>query len=169
MVTMLRIFPAETDDDVDWAKGLFFEYADFLKERFGDSVESDWAEQFRQRFEAEVDSLPGEYVAPKGCLLLAEYRGKKTGCVALRKVSEVVCEMRRLYVKRELRGLGIGKALVKAVIERARELGYHCMRLDTNRLLEAATGLYVSLGFEAVSPCEEILMEGMTRMELKLM
>jgi putative acetyltransferase len=164
---MLRIFPAETDKDLEAAKSLFYEYADFLKSRFGDCVDPDWADRFRQRFEEEVNGLPGQY-ARDGSLLLAEYQGQVAGCVALRKLSDGVCEMRRLYVRDEFRSLGIGKALAKRVIEKARELGYHLMRLETNRLLESATGVYVSLGFKEISPYEETPVPAMLCMELRL-
>jgi GNAT superfamily N-acetyltransferase len=165
---MLRIFPVQTDKDLEAVKLLFHEYTDFLKSRFGDCVDPDWADRFRQRFEDEVNGLPGRYAAPGGCLLLAEYQGQVAGCVALRKLSGGVCEMRRLYVRDEFRGLGIGKALARGVIEKARELGYHLMRLETNRLLESATGVYVSLGFKEISPYEETPVPGMLCMESRL-
>jgi ribosomal protein S18 acetylase RimI-like enzyme len=165
---MLRIFPAETDKDLEAAKSLFYEYADFLKSRFGDCVDPDWADRFRQRFEDEVNGLPGRYAAPGGCLLLAEYQGQVAGCVALRKLSDGVCEMRRLFVKPEFRGLRVGTALAKAAVEKGRELGYRSMRLETNRRLEAATGLYRSVGFEETGPSEETPIEGMILMELGL-
>jgi ribosomal protein S18 acetylase RimI-like enzyme len=84
------------------------------------------------------------------------------------KLSDEVCEMRRLFVKPEFRRLGVGNALGKAVVEKGRELGYRSMRLETNRLLEAATALYVSLGFEEAGRSEETPIEGMIYMELRL-
>ncbi|MHC4620044.1 MAG: GNAT family N-acetyltransferase [Planctomycetota bacterium] len=161
---MLKIFPAEKDKDLAVAN----EYADFLKECFGDYEDPDWARHWRAKFEEESGSLPGRYAAPGGCLLLAEYQGQVAGCVALRKLSDGVCEMRRLYVRDECRSLGIGKALAKGVIEKARELGYRLMRLETNRLLESATGVYVSLGFKEISPYEETPVPAMLCMELRL-
>lgn len=165
---MLTIFPVETDKDLEEAKILFYEYADFLKNRFGDYVDPDWAGQFRQRFEDEVNGLPGRYVPADGCLLIAAGEGEQAGCVALRKLSEGICEMRRLFVRPRFRGLGVGRALAQAVIEQGRRLGYHLMRLETNRLLEPATGLYVSLGFKEITAYEATPVPGMLCMELKL-
>ncbi|MHC4155868.1 MAG: GNAT family N-acetyltransferase, partial [Planctomycetota bacterium] len=114
---MLRIFPVETDKDLEAAKSLFYEYADFLKECFGDYEDPDWARHWRAKFEEEC-SLPGRYAAPGGCLLLARHQDKAAGCVALMKLSDEVCEMRRLFVKPEFRRLGVGNALGKAVVEK---------------------------------------------------
>ncbi|HUW19477.1 MAG TPA: GNAT family N-acetyltransferase [Sedimentisphaerales bacterium] len=165
---MLRILPAKTDKDLEAAKSLFYEYADFLKSRFGDCVDPDWADRFRQRFEEEVNGLPGQYTAPDGCLLVAEYQGRVAGCVALRKLSDGVCEMRRLFVRHQFRSLGIGKALAQAVIDHARDLRYRSMRLETNRLLKAATGLYASFGFKEISPYHETPVPEMVCMEFNL-
>ncbi|MHC4646667.1 MAG: GNAT family N-acetyltransferase [Planctomycetota bacterium] len=165
---MLEVYPVDTDEDIEIIRSLFVEYADFLKNRFGDYVDPDWAGQFRQRFEDEVNGLPGRYAPPDGCLLLAAYEGEEAGCVALRKLSEGICEMRRLFVSPRFRGLGLGRALGQAVIEQGRRLGYNLMRLETNRLLEAATGLYASLGFKETTAYEVTPVPKMLCMELKL-
>ncbi len=112
-------------------------------------------------------NLPGKYAKPEGCLLIAEYDVEIAGCVALRKLSDGVCEMKRLYVKQKFRGLKIGKALAEAVIQQARKAGYSCMRLDyiAPRTSES---LYRSLGFNEIAPYEDIPIEGAVFMELKL-
>jgi putative acetyltransferase len=108
---LIRISPVETDKDLEAAKSLFYGYADFLRECFGDYEDPDWARHWRAKFAEESGSLPGRYAAPGGCLLLARHQDKAAGCVALMKLSDGVCEMRRLYVRDEFRSLGIGKAL----------------------------------------------------------
>jgi GNAT superfamily N-acetyltransferase len=163
-----RISPVETDEDLAAAKMLFYEYADFVKDQFGEYIDPDWAAHWRRKLEEEAGSLPGRYAAPGGCLLLASHQDKAAGCVALRKLSDEVCEMRRLFVKPEFRRLGVGNALGEAVIEKGRELGYRLMRLETNRLLQAATALYASLGFEEAGLSAETPIEGMIYMELRL-
>jgi len=99
-----------------------------------------------QNFEEELAGLPGEYHPPRGRLLIAE----GAGCVALRRIDEEVCEMKRLYVRAEFRGSGLGRRLVLAIIDEARGIGYRRMRLDTMPKMDRAQGLYASLGFREI-------------------
>jgi ribosomal protein S18 acetylase RimI-like enzyme len=72
------------------------------------------------------------------------------GCVALRPIDDEICEMKRLYVRLEHRGSGIGRRLVQAIISEARWIGYQSMRLDTMPKMDRAQGLYASLGFREI-------------------
>jgi GNAT superfamily N-acetyltransferase len=109
-----------------------------------------------QGFDAELESLPGEYAAPRGALLLAFVDDELAGCGAFRALADVdyanACEMKRLYVRRAFRRFGLGRVLAQALIERACEAGYSTMLLDTLDDMEAARGLYATLGFEEVPP-----------------
>jgi len=154
---MPKIFPAKTDKDFETAKKLLVEYGNSLSFHL----------RF-QNFEEEVANLPGDYVSPTGCLLLAVYKEQPVGCVGLRKLSDDVCEMKRLYVREQFRGLGIGRALVEAVIEKAREIDYNYMRLDTVPSMEAASALYISVGFKKISTYRYNPIEDAVFMELKL-
>jgi ribosomal protein S18 acetylase RimI-like enzyme len=104
-----------------------------------------------QGFEAELGALPGAYAPPEGALLLAlSQAGDAVGCVAVRKLDEpAACEMKRLYIRREARGLGIGRALAVTAIDAATQAGYRTMRLDTLPTMRTAQSLYRNLGFEA--------------------
>jgi ribosomal protein S18 acetylase RimI-like enzyme len=155
---VLKVFLVEKDQDVASARELFTEYADSL----------DFDLDF-QGFDEELANLPGEFAPPKGCLLLAEYKGQLAGCVALRALSEDICEMKRLYVRPEFRGLGIGRALAEAVIAQGRNIGYTRIRLDTAPSMEAARALYLSLGFGQISPYRYNPIEGAVFMELQLL
>lgn len=104
-----------------------------------------------QNFESELASLPGDYAPPRGALLVAREAEQLLGCVALRALEHEICEMKRLYLRPEARGKGLGVELCQEIIDRARSLGYSAMRLDTVKKLDKAIELYLSLGFE---PCE---------------
>jgi len=155
---MLKIFQAETDKDLEMIRMLFAEYADSL------SFDLDF-----QDFEEELANLPSGYAPPSGCLLLAKYKDQLAGCVALRQISEEVCEMKRLYVRPQFRCLGFGRALAEAVIKQARRIGYSRMRLDTVPSMKAARALYKSLGFKKINPYRHNPIEGAEFMELKLL
>lgn len=165
---MLKIYPAATNEDLEAVKEVFVEYADFLKERFYECFDTEWSVSHSIGLDGEIGDFPGEYGTSTGCLLLAEYQGQTVGCVALKKFSDGICQMKRLYVRPQFRNLGIGKELVKDIIETGRKLGYDSMRLNTNRLLEAATGLYISLGFKEIPPYEQSFTETSVFMELWL-
>ena len=134
-----NIFEAETPDHIESARDLFEQYAASLGFDLG-----------FQDFAAELQNLPGEYAPPHGCILLAKSNEKIVGCVALRKLEDTICEMKRLYVIPSARGQGVGRKLAEAVILRAKELGYQSMRLDTVASMETANGLYSSLRFQAI-------------------
>ena len=154
---MPKIIQAEIGEELEQVRILFAEYTDSLDFDLG-----------FQNFEEELANLPGDYIRPVGCLLLALYKGQPAGCVGLRKLSEGVCEMKRLYVKERFRGLGLGRALAEAVIKEAQKIGYNYMRLDTVPAMEAARALYVSVGFKQIGPYRYNPIEGAVFMELKL-
>jgi ribosomal protein S18 acetylase RimI-like enzyme len=121
-----------------------------------------------QDFDGELKELPGEYAPPYGCLLLAEYEKQTAGCVALREFAQCICEMKRLHVRPEFRGKGIGRALILAVIEEAQRIGYARMRLDTLPSMKEAITLYRSLGFKEIEPYRYNPVKGAIFMELDL-
>ena len=109
-----------------------------------------------QNFEYELMSLPGDYAAPGGRLLIASVDGALAGCGGFRPLPECdyanACEMKRLYVRPAFRRFGLGRVIAQALLDEARRAGYSVMLLDTLDDMEAARGLYASLGFEEVPP-----------------
>ena len=137
----LRIVQAYSGEDLQEVKTLFLEYASSLG--FDLSF---------QNFEEELANLPGDYSLPEGALLLARDGEAVVGCVALRKLADGICEMKRLYVRSAFRERGVGKALSVAIIEEAKKRGYSHMRLDTVPSMQEALHLYRSLGFKEIDP-----------------
>jgi ribosomal protein S18 acetylase RimI-like enzyme len=123
-----------------------------------------------QGFADELASLPGDYGAPTGALFLAETAdGTCVGCAALRRGPEAgVGEIKRLYVRPGVRGLGIGERLSQAVIAAARRAGYTALVLDTLPTMAAAQELYRRLGFVVTAPYYAPTPEGTVFMALRL-
>lgn len=109
-----------------------------------------------QDFERELQQLPGDYASPRGALLLASVDGVVAGCCALRPLDAVdypnAAEMKRLYVRKAFRGLGLGRQLVEQTLDAARVGGYACVLLDTLSDMEAARALYDDLDFVEIPP-----------------
>ena len=135
---------AETENELIHIKELFNEYVSFL----GENLDF-------QGYESELKNLPGKYAPPDGILYLALEGDYPAGCCALKRIgnkSEKKCEMKRLYVRPEFRGTGLGKKLAIMIIEAAEKAGYSEMYLDTLERLTEAVGLYTSLGFTQTEP-----------------
>lgn len=108
------------------------------------------------KFAAELAGLPGEFAPPAGELLVAEEEGEIAGCVALRPLGDGACEMKRMFVSPRFHGHGVGLRLGRAILQRAREIGYTRMMLDTGPEQREAQGLYGKLGFVPCAPYAEL-------------
>jgi ribosomal protein S18 acetylase RimI-like enzyme len=155
----LAIFnQVQSPEEIQIARQLFKEYATSLN-----------ISLCFQNFDQEVAGLPGSYAPPAGRLLLASENNQVAGCIALRAIGDGLCEMKRLYVRPEFRGMGLGRKLVEAILDAAREIGYTRMCLDTlSGKMEEAIALYRSLGFKEIPPYYHNPVEGATFMELSL-
>jgi len=154
---MLRIESARMPEDLPVVRALFHEYAQSL------GVDLSF-----QDFDREVASLPGDYVPPRGALLLARADGAAIGVVAMRPLEPGVCEMKRLFVKPEARGSGAGRLLAEEILDTGRRAGYERMRLDTLPAMNAAFALYRRLGFREIPPYRHNPVEGTRFLECRL-
>jgi putative acetyltransferase len=154
----MTIVPATRPDQFLAARRLFEEYAASLSFDLG-----------FQNFQHELDTLPGEYAPPAGGLWLAiTDTGEAAGCVALRRLEPGGGEMKRLYVRPEHRGTGLGKRLARTVLQDAIRIGYDRIRLDTTPEMAGAIRLYESLGFARIAPYRDNPVEGAIFLEVEV-
>jgi putative acetyltransferase len=155
---MTQIIQAHSSEDVENARELFREYEAWLD-----------VDLCFQSFEKELAELPGKYAAPDGRLLLAVDDGKVAGCAALRKIGDGICEIKRLFLRADFRGHGLGRRLAEAIILEAKQIGYERMRLDTlPPKMNDAIALYCFLGFKEIEPYYNNPVPGAKFMELDL-
>lgn len=121
-----------------------------------------------QGFSKELENLPGEYASPRGSILLATFQEMPAGCVALRRIDQDICEMKRLYVRPAFQGQGIGRQLVEEIIDSAQRKSYKKMRLDTVPSMVSAISMYKSLGFASIPPYRLNPVPGTSYMEKTL-
>jgi ribosomal protein S18 acetylase RimI-like enzyme len=135
----MQLVSVDTAEHLPVVRQLFLEYANATGLNF-----------CFQNFDRELAELPGKYAPPAGRLILAMNDGQAVGCVALRKLEEGICEMKRLYVQPAFRGQRVGRQLAEMIISAARQIGYRRMRLDTLASMRPAIALYESLGFRRI-------------------
>ncbi len=156
-VNEIKLDEALSGDQLGHIKDLFREYASTL----------DFDLSF-QDFQEELEHLPGGYASPTGWLCLASCDDQVAGCVALRRIREEACEMKRLYVRPKHRGKRIGRLLAEAAVVRGRELGYRIMLLDTIDTMTESVALYRSLGFVETAPYRHNPIPGALFFQLEL-
>ena len=147
---MITIAPA---DDLSIVRALITEYANSL------GVDLSF-----QNLDHELATLDAFYEQ----ILVARDEQNAAGCVALRRIDDEICEMKRLYVRPQFRGHDLGRRLAERIIEEARQRGYKRMRLDTLPTMIAAIPLYRSLGFVEIEPYRFNPVEGTRFLELNL-
>ena len=153
----IQIRPVNNQNDIESIRTLFKEYEKAIG-----------VDLCFQGFAEELADLPGRYSSPEGALLLAFVDSQLAGCVALRWFDYNTCEMKRLYVRPEFRGLGLGRKLAVKVIEEATQIGYTRMRLDTLPSMTEAIAMYKTLGFMEIEPYRYNPVKGAIYMEREL-
>ena len=159
MTATLRTLTANDSEALDQVRKFFRNYAAWLG-----------VDLCFQNFDQEMASLPGAYATPQGRLFLAEVDGRPAGCVGVRPLpdSEGVCEMKRLYVDPEFRGMGVGRELALAAINAAKAIGYRRLLIDTLPSMRMAVKLYRELGFTEAPAYYKTPVEGTMFLSLHL-
>lgn len=140
--SIIKLTEAKSGSDYDIAIKLFKEYASHIGIDLG-----------FQNFNKEVENLESKYSRPKGAIYIAyDHENAPVGCFGIRAFNTSICELKRMYVKEEARGLGIGKLMMEKSISIGKELGYNKMRLDTLSSMLPAVGLYEKSGFYEIEP-----------------
>lgn len=121
-----------------------------------------------QHYDDELKDLTSKYGLPCGRLYIAKVEGSSAGCIALKRIDDKFCEMKRLYVRSCYRGQGIAESLANTIIKDAKSIGYEYMLLDTLPFLKGAIALYKKLGFIETSAYNNSPMSNSVYMSLKL-
>jgi len=128
---------ANTDTEYRGAASLFSEYAAWL------NIDLSF-----QHFEEELGALKQMYAKPSGGIILCREENEFIACVAIRKISGDIGELKRMFVQPAHRKKGIGEALIKKAIELAHHCNYKYIRLDTLNYMQSAIDLYLKHGFK---------------------
>lgn len=151
----VTIRSAASADDYGAFGALIQEYTDWCRARYAHDRWFVDAAFGHQSLDAELRNLPAAYGPPNGKTLLATVGDQIHGACAYRKLSDEICEMKRLFVPARFQGHGIGRRLGEAIMAAASADGYTLMRLDTASRLTEAIALYKSLGFSNCPPYQQ--------------
>lgn len=149
---MVEFQLVQIDGYISEIRELFWEYLQWANTR--------GFEEFGVNFDIETmleDNLNelGVYFPPDGRLILAFEESKPAGLGCLKKVCNSTGEIKRMYIRSEFRGRGLGRRVLEALLSEARDIGYSKVRLDSARFMEAAHALYRSSGFKEIEPYDE--------------
>ena len=151
-VTATTIFQVQSEKHVKIVRELFWEYLtwanDMNDQTFG--IRLDIATMLDEDM-ADLE----KFMPPYGRLLLSESNGFVAGCICLKKLNASIGEVKRLFVRPAFRGRGIGKKMVKKLLDEARQIGYKTLKLDSTRYMVDAHDLYRSFGFQEIEPYPE--------------
>ena len=101
----------------------------------------------------DLFDIEASYPARGGCFeLLEDETGDLIGCYGLYPMKDGMCELRKMYLRKDFRGQGLGKAILRRALDQARKLGFRRVELETASVLQEAIALYESFGFRPFLP-----------------
>jgi ribosomal protein S18 acetylase RimI-like enzyme len=144
----IRIMTPVSEKDIEFGRELGYQYAAAITK---DPILKEYFES--RSILADIDKMPHGFEPPDGAYLLAYVGDAPAGIVALKRLEDDICEMKRLFVSPEFQGIGLGRLLIEQIIKEGKRLGYAKMRLDSSRSVMAkAVLLYRSMGFYEIEP-----------------
>ena len=153
-----ELYTAISDEDYEIAKNLFLEYADEL------NINLDF-----QDFDEELESIKDQYQRPNGGIIFLKINDMVFGCVGIRKFESNICELKRMYIKKQYRGKGFGQQLLNSAINLAKSLNYNKIRLDTLPTMKEASHIYKKSGFYEIEQYRYNPVSGTKYFELDIM
>jgi len=149
---MIEIFQVETNEHRQHVRVLYLEYIKYVVEMFGEKFGVNFeVEPIVERDMNELHKLS----PPQGSLLLGQIRGQIVGLGGLRQIGKSTGEIKRMYIRPNFQGNGVGRTLLDTLIAEAREIGYRNLRLDVGPYANSAESLYRSAGFSSIAPYPE--------------
>jgi GNAT superfamily N-acetyltransferase len=162
---MVEIKLVRTDEDAAAVHDLAYEFIDWLRERYPERHDQIADYLRHQNFAQQVKDVRPHYTPPKGECLIAVHRDRPVGLLMMKDKDGTTCEMNRMFVRPDARGLGVGRALIARLLDRAKEMGFATMNLGALPRHVEALPLYRSMGFQidnrpkdAGTPADAILM-----------
>jgi GNAT superfamily N-acetyltransferase len=147
----MEIFQVETSEHKQHVRELFWEYLQWANQNVNETFNVNF--DIAAMLENDMQTL-AKFLPPNGRLLLAEVDEQVAGLACMKQLTETICEVKRMYVRREFRSQGLGRGLLQRLIDEASQMGYPLMRLDSARFMTAAHTLYRSIGFQEIAPYE---------------
>lgn len=140
-LTGFEFIIANSEEEFSAGKKLFREYSKSIK-----------IDLSFQNFENELEEIKKQYKKPEGGIVLIKHNLEFVGCTGIRKLKNNIAELKRMYVKPDYQGLGLGKKLLEIAILLAKELNYSKIYLDTLSSMKSAVNIYKAAGFKEIKP-----------------
>jgi GNAT superfamily N-acetyltransferase len=147
----IQLVIADKDQHTSQIRELFWEYLQWANVRVNEEFQVSF--DIAEMLEEDMKNL-GKFMPPHGRLLLCYAMDHLAGIGCLKELTPSVGEIKRMYVRRESRKQGLGRALINRLIQEAQQIGYQRIRLDSARFMKEAHQLYQSIGFKEIEAYE---------------
>ena len=152
--SVIEIRDARLPNDIDFIKKLWTDYLTWGN----DKMQMLYGVHPHNPEEAVREDIKNidKFLPPNGRLIIAFIDEEACGIGCLKSINEEIGEVKRMYVDPSFRQIGAGRAILKDLLNAAKETGYKKVRLDSPKFMEAAHSLYRSIGFKDIEPYPEM-------------